>query len=124
MVKGIRPGDIQKQSIPFQPDKTKENKGKFEKILKEKLNKPEPTKFSGHAIDRMQMRKINFTSSHQSRLNQAVDKLEQKGGRESLVLMDDLALIVSVKNRMVITAVDGKNVKENVFTNIDSAVIV
>ena len=53
-----------------------------------------------------------------------LQRLEKKGARDSLVLMQDLALVVSVKNNTVITAVDGESLKENVFTNIDSAVIV
>ena len=51
-----------------------------------------------------------------------MDRAAQKGARESLVLLDDVALVVSIKNRTVITAVDAANLKENVFTNIDSAV--
>ena len=56
----------------------------------------------------------------------AADKTEKeaKGAKESLILMDQLALVVSVKNRTVITAVDGASLKDNVFTNIDSAVII
>ena len=57
-------------------------------------------------------------------LKDAVNKAEAKGAKESLILMDQLALVVSVKNRTVITAVDGASLKDNVFTNIDSAVIV
>jgi flagellar operon protein len=53
-----------------------------------------------------------------------VDRAAAKGARESLVMMDDVALVVSVKNRTVITAVDRAHLKDNVFTNIDSAVIV
>ena len=63
------------------------------------------------------------------RLSEAVDRAEAKGAREALVLMpgaertDDLALVVSVKNRTVITAMDGNSIQDNVFTNIDSAVV-
>ncbi|NLU10275.1 MAG: flagellar protein, partial [Tepidanaerobacter acetatoxydans] len=56
-------------------------------------------------------------------INNAVDKAEQKGVRESLILMNDMAFVVSIKNRTVITAMNGDSVKENVFTNIDGAVI-
>jgi flagellar operon protein len=52
-----------------------------------------------------------------------VDKAATKGSRESLLLMENMALVVSVKNRTVITAVDNDKLKENVFTNIDSAVV-
>jgi flagellar operon protein len=56
-------------------------------------------------------------------LQRAVSRAEEKGAKDSLVLLRDLAFIVSVKNRTVVTAVDGEHIKENVFTNIDSAVI-
>ena len=60
-----------------------------------------------------------------NQLKSAVDKAAQKGARESLILMNnDLALVVSVTNRTVITAMDGSSIRDNVFTNIDSAVIV
>ncbi len=58
------------------------------------------------------------------RVKEGVDRAAAKGARESLVLMDNVALVVSIKNRTVITAVDKANLKESVFTNIDSAVIV
>ena len=51
------------------------------------------------------------------------DRAEQKGSKDSLVLLDDLAFVVSVKNKTVVTAVDSNRAKENVFTNIDSVVI-
>ena len=57
------------------------------------------------------------------RLRSAVDKAAGKGSRDSLVLMDDLAMVVSITNRTVVTVVDRENLKQNVFTNIDSAVI-
>ena len=57
-------------------------------------------------------------------LQEAVNRARAKGARESLVLMGELALVVSVKNNTVITAVDGANMRVNVFTNIDSAVII
>ena len=56
-------------------------------------------------------------------LQRAVTQAEEKGAKDSLVLLRDLAFIVSVTNRTVVTAVDGVHIKENVFTNIDSAVI-
>ncbi len=85
----------------------------------------ERVKFSQHALQRLASRKIELDQSQLQRLEQAVGKAAQKGARESLVLMQpDLAFVVSVRNRTVITAVDGDSMKENVFTNIDSAVIV
>ncbi|TYP59925.1 TIGR02530 family flagellar biosynthesis protein [Thermosediminibacter litoriperuensis] len=94
----------------------------FEKILEEKLDNQ--LKISKHAQLRMSSRNINLTPEQLKKLNSALDKAEKKGVRESLILMNDIAFIVSVKNRTIITAVDGPNLKENVFTNIDGAVIV
>ena len=58
------------------------------------------------------------------RLKSAVNEVAEKGGRESLIMMNNSAFVVSVQNRTVITALDQASLKNNVFTNIDSAVIV
>ncbi len=80
-------------------------------------------KFSKHAQKRLASRNIDFSAGDMEKLQQAIDVARKKGARDSLVLMGDLALVVSVKNNTVITAVDEGSTKENVFTNIDSAVI-
>ncbi len=80
-------------------------------------------RFSAHAQARLQSRQIELDAEAMRRVENAVDRAAQKGSRESLLLMDDVALIVSVRNRTVITAIDRENLKENVFTNIDSAVV-
>jgi flagellar operon protein len=82
-----------------------------------------PLKFSAHAQTRIQSRGIDLGDSEMLRIEGAVQKAAGKGARESLVLLDDTAFVVSVQNRTVITVVDGENLKQNVFTNIDSAVI-
>jgi len=71
----------------------------------------------------MQSRGISFKPDEMSRLNDAIDKAAAKGSKNTLMLMGDNALIVSVKNRTVVTAMDREAMKENVFTNIDSTVI-
>ena len=94
------------------------NLGQVQKS-KEALN------FSAHAKSRLKSRNIDFGKEMMSKLEDAVDRVSKKGTtRDSLVLMKDLALIVNIKNRTVVTAMDGESVKENVFTNIESAVIV
>jgi flagellar operon protein len=57
-------------------------------------------------------------------MKEAVAKAESKGVKDTLVLMDDLAFVVNIRNKTVITAVNSNELKENVFTNIDGAVIV
>lgn len=95
----------------------------FETLFQQQLANDREIKFSAHALKRLETRNINLSQDDLTLLSHAVDRAESKGARESLVLMDQLALIVSIKNRTVITAVDGQSMKENVFTNIDSAVI-
>ncbi len=84
---------------------------------------PGGVKFSNHAIERMQSRGVSFNKGDLDRLNQAVDKASAKGSKDTLVLMNDAALIVSVKNKTVVTVMDQAALKENVFTNIDSTIV-
>lgn len=71
----------------------------------------------------MNSRGIQFSPNQIDRLEKAVSEVDAKGGKESLVMIDDTALVVSVKNDTVVTVVDKQQLKNNVFTNIDSAVI-
>ncbi|MEQ1721726.1 MAG: TIGR02530 family flagellar biosynthesis protein [Pseudobdellovibrio sp.] len=80
-------------------------------------------KFSNHAIERMQSRGITYTPQDLDRLGEAVKKAAAKGSKDTLVLMDHSALIVSVKNNTVVTVMDKNALKENVFTNIDSTIV-
>ncbi len=114
---------------PITPGKTtavgkeyKTGTSKFQNILDQKL--VGDLRFSRHAQERLQSRNIQLSAEDLSRLNQAVSQAREKGSRDSLILMNDLALVVSVKNNTVVTAMDGASLKDNVFTNIDSAVIV
>jgi flagellar operon protein len=95
----------------------------FEQVFGEKLQEILPLKFSRHAQERLDARNIRLTDQHLERLNQAVNKAGGKGAKDSLILLDDMAFVVSVRNRTVITAVDGEARQGNVFTNIDCAVI-
>jgi flagellar operon protein len=80
-------------------------------------------RFSNHAQKRLETRGIALNDDGLARLAQAVDRAAQRGGKESLVLMDDLAFIVNVKNRLVVTAMDQQARGEGVFTQIDSVVL-
>ncbi len=80
-------------------------------------------KFSNHAVERMQSRGINFNQEDIGKLNEAVSRAAAKGSKDTLVLMNDSALIVSVKNKTVVTVMDKTALKENVFTNIDSTIV-
>jgi flagellar operon protein len=80
-------------------------------------------KFSNHAQKRLDSRDIVLPDDGLARLSEAVQKAEKRGGKESLVLMDDLAFIVNVRDRTVVTALSADKRGEGVFTQIDSVVI-
>ncbi|MCM1156943.1 MAG: flagellar protein [Bacteroidales bacterium] len=80
--------------------------------------------FSKHANERLASRNINLDDAQLNRLNKGVMQAKEKSINESLVMMDNLAFIVNVKNNTVITAMDQDTNDSNVFTNIDGAVIV
>ena len=83
----------------------------------------QPLKFSAHAQQRLESRNIRLTSDDVAKMNVMADKAAAKGAKQSLFMMRDVAMVVSIQNRTVITAVDQSSMKENVFTNIDSAAI-
>lgn len=85
---------------------------------------PSTLKFSSHAMNRIRERAIPMGGEMMSKLEKAVETAAQKGAKESLVLTSDAAFIVSVKNRTVITVVDRNQMAGNVFTNIDSTVVI
>ena len=96
----------------------------FNEILKQKVDGVKDVLFSAHARDRLIQRNIQLTPNDMERINRGIRKAENKGARESLVLINELALVVSVPNRTVITAMSGDALQGNIFTQIDSAVIV
>jgi flagellar operon protein len=92
----------------------------FTDILKAKT---EELRFSAHASSRLKSRGIEVTPDMMGKLEKAVAGAEGKGSKDSLVIVKDLAFIVNIPNRTVITAMDGDSIKDNIFTNIDSTVI-
>lgn len=83
----------------------------------------EDMKFSKHAASRLADRNITLTDDQMERLIDGTKKAERKGINDSLVLVDKLAFIVNVPNNTVITAMDQTETEQNIFTNIDGAVI-
>lgn len=77
---------------------------------------------SSHAAKRLQERQIDFNGNEYLKVREAISKLKEKGGKDSLVITDKAAYIVDVKNNKVVTAVDKGSMNENVFTKIDSTV--
>lgn len=127
------------ERLPNKPDGTK---GEFDKELDRAIQKPgtgatgrpdaggaldqlkAPLKFSAHASQRLKERKIEMDAATMVKVNDAIDKADAKGIDDTLVLTKDAALIVNVKNRTVITAMDRSQMTGNVFTNIDGAVLI
>ena len=96
----------------------------FAGVLAERMRGAGGVKFSAHASQRLSDRSIALTQNDEANLSRAVDKAAAKGARETLLLMDKLAFIVSVPNRTVITAIPQHELGDTVFTNIDSAIVV
>lgn len=106
-----------------EPQRTARQKNKttsFASILERAQGK---VAFSQHALGRMEEGGVHFSPEDLHRLDDAVERMSAKGARESLIYLNHVALVVSVRNRTVITAVDGARAKDNIFTNIDSAAI-
>ncbi len=117
-IQNTRVADLLQTQTPQTTPKPSVGGAEFQSILQDRL------KVSSHAQTRLQSRGIELGKAEWDRVMDGVDRAAAKGSKESLVMIDNTALVVSVKNRTVITAVDKDHLKENVFTNIDSAVIV
>ena len=105
-------------------NKTPEGKS-FLDILESSWEKTvEEVKFSKHAAGRLADRNIELTSSQMERLQEGAQRAQMKGIKESLVLVDQLAFIVNIPNNTVVTAMNQQDAAENIFTNIDGAVII
>ena len=115
---GISP-EVQKNQAqtPLKPGQPS-----FEEVLS-KIGKQE-LKFSKHAIYRIKSRNIELTQQDITKISDAVDRAEAKGVKEALILMNDNVFIASVKSKTIITASSEDQLKNNVFTNIDGAVII
>lgn len=98
------------------------NQTSFGDVLNQKITENNPLQFSKHANMRLNARDIRLSSDQMKRIEDGVSKAQQKGIKDSLVLVDNVALVVNVKSKIVITAMQNGN--ENIFTNIDGAVIV
>lgn len=106
----VSQGNVKKEGLSFQD-------------ILQKQSRSGEVKFSKHAAGRLMDRNIELTDGQRERLNEGAAKAEQKGIRESLVIVDELAFIVNIPNNTVVTAMNSHDATENVFTNIDGAVI-
>jgi len=94
----------------------------FAQILENQKQETE-VKVSAHAQERLKQQNITISQQDLGRINDATNMAEKKGSRESLMLLKDIALVVNISNRTIITAVDKARQKDKIFTNIDSTII-
>jgi flagellar operon protein len=107
---------------PVQTEKVISTQTSFQKQTASNSS-PKGVEFSKHLMERINRRKLKIGPEETQKLNQAIEKAQAKGSKDSLVLLNDLAFIVSVQSRTVVTAMDKNKMNEGVFTNIDSAII-
>ncbi len=93
----------------------------FQKILRQEEGK---LSMSQHAETRIRSREIPWNAAMEKRVMGGIEALEAKGSREALILADDVAFIANIRSKTIVTAMDRTQLKERVFTNIDSAVLV
>lgn len=113
-----------KQSPLVTPSKkTSDNHQGFDAIFKQELDARDSIKFSKHANSRLHSRNITLSDGQLQRLEMGVSTAKNKGVKESLMLMDDIALVVNVDKATVITALNKDETQNHVFTNIDGALL-
>jgi len=113
-------GRVDRREPEYKPEKSQIQQGGFDRVLREEAT---GLKFSAHAEERIQRRDINFSTEELGKLRGAVERAENKGCKDTLILLGEKAFVVSIKNKTVITAISGSAIKEGVFTKIDSAVV-
>ncbi|APC41144.1 TIGR02530 family flagellar biosynthesis protein [Clostridium estertheticum] len=100
------------------------DKSAFNNILDKQVKKEECFTISSHAAQRLNSRNINLDDADRKKINEGINMADSKGAKQSLILYKDMALITSIKNRTVITAMDKNQSTGNVITNIDSVVMI
>jgi len=95
----------------------------FDALIRKEIEGWKGVKFSAHALQRLRTRSIHLSSDDRTKIVQAINSAESKGAKDSLVLVRGAALVVSVENRTIVTVLDREEMNGNVFTNIDSAVV-
>lgn len=97
--------------------------GGFDAMLRQEIQKADGLQFSKHSKERIEQRGISLTEELMADMNAAAGKARMRGARDVVMIGQDAAFIVNVTNNMVVTAMNGEEMKDNIFTNIDSAVL-
>jgi len=113
---------------PIQPQRqrtapTDRGAESFDAVIRREIEGWKGVKFSAHALERLRTRNIHLSADDRSNILEAINRAESKGAKDSLVLVRGAALVVSVENRTIVTALDRQEMTGNVFTNIDSAIV-
>jgi flagellar operon protein len=116
------PAQVAVRTQPVRPSVQTPQGPAFADVLRDTTG-TKPVTFSKHAVQRLERRNLPVDQTVMQRLQDGVDRAAGKGARDAVVLVDDTAFVVSVSNRTVVTAVGRDQMKDHVFTNIDSAVI-
>jgi flagellar operon protein len=90
---------------------------KFQEVFEAEVNS---LRLSSHAKARLTSREISLTSEELHKLQKAIQSVEMKGGRESLVIFPDKSFLVSIPNKTIITVFSNDKLEERIITNIDS----
>ncbi len=118
----LKPGETSEfKSLLDQNIEKSEPQKELSKLVGEKVK--EPIQFSTHALRRLQERNLSFDKEELTKLQNAMDKLKTKGGQDSLVITGKAAYIVDVPKNTIVTAIDKESMSENVFTKIDSTIL-
>lgn len=112
-------GKVSKEDTSFNKEKNT-----FNRILDREIRKEECFTISSHAAERLNSRNIDFNDDDMKKINEGINIADSKGAKQSLILYKDMALITSIKNRTVITALDKNQGEGSVITNIDSVVMI
>ena len=105
-------------------DNVNSEQSAFNKILEKQIKKEECFTISSHAAQRLNSRNIDFDDDDMKKINEGINMADSKGSKQSLILYKDMALITSIKNRTVITAMDKNQSQTSIITNIDSVVMI
>lgn len=118
----------QLQTKPFHvasnPKAVNQPQSTFEQLLQEKLQEKESLQFSKHSKERIAQRGIEMTEELLGRMNEAATSAKQKGAKDVVMIDKEAVFIVSIPNNTVITAMNGNEMKQNIFTKIDGAVLI
>jgi flagellar operon protein len=120
----ITTGTGQIVPISQKATQTSRTKSSFEELLQQQLDNQNKLTFSKHATQRVEQRGVEMSQSNLARLYEGARIAQEKGLDDTLILVDNTAFLVSVRNATVITTVNNDDLRGSVFTNIDGTVII